>query len=354
MSWMLYGANGYTGRMVARIAARRGERPVLAGRTAAKIEPLATELGLPHRVVDLDDATALRQALDGVSVVAHCAGPFSATAAPMVSACLATGTHYLDITGEIDVFEAIYARDREARDAGVVLLPGAGFDVVPTDCLAASLARALPGATELDLAFTARMRVGPGTAKTALEGAALGGRARVAGSLRQVSIAHRSVTAEFPSGPRVVHAIPWGDLSSAYRSTGIGTITTYTALPGGGAAGSGYRLLAPVLRMPAVQRVGAALVDRVMGAASPPEGLAGGAEVWGQVCAPGGLRASGTITMPAPIPFTADSVVRIASRLAAGGTEPGAGAHTPATAFGPDFVRECDGVSMQLTSGDDG
>ena len=159
--WMLYGANGYTGRLIARVAAGRGERPVLAGRSAEKLEPLARELGLEHRVVGLDDQDLQCAALADVDAVVHAAGPFSLTSEPMVDACLATSTHYIDITGEIDVFERIFARDGEARRAGVVLLPGAGFDVVPTDGVAARLARELPEAVELELAFLAGWRPEP-------------------------------------------------------------------------------------------------------------------------------------------------------------------------------------------------
>ena len=150
MRWMVYGAYGYTGTLVAELAVRRGLRPVLAGRDAAKLRPLAERLGLEHRAFGLDEAA---RALADVDAVAHCAGPFSSTSGPMVDACLAAKTHYVDITGEIDVFEAVSRRDEDAKRAGVVLLPGAGFDVVPTDCLAALLHDALPTATHLDLAF---------------------------------------------------------------------------------------------------------------------------------------------------------------------------------------------------------
>ncbi|MGH3438017.1 MAG: saccharopine dehydrogenase family protein [Sciscionella sp.] len=343
MTWMLYGANGYTGRLIAQVAARRGEQPIMAGRTAGKIAPIANELGFDHRQVGLSDPAALRVALRDVDVVAHCAGPFSATAAPMMDACLATGTHYLDITGEIDVFEAVYARHHDALRAGVVLLPGAGFDVVPTDCVAATLAAEMPDATELHLAFHGTVKIGPGTAKTAIEGAGTGGRARVGGRLRSVPLAHRHVTAEFPSGPKVVHAIPWGDVSSAYRSTGIPDITTYTVLPGGRAIGKGSSWLAPVLRTPVVQRAGKALVQRLLTA--PASAEAGGrAQVWGQVRDASGARLSLTMTLPAAIPFTADSVLRAVNQLRAGGVE--AGAHTPSTAFGAGFAAECDGVAL--------
>lgn len=344
MSWMLYGANGYTGRLVATLARRRGERPLLAGRSPLRMATVSGDLGLDHVVVDLADSSGLRAALAGVPLVVNCAGPFIHTASAMVDACLDTGTHYLDITGEIDVFEAVYARDEDARQAGVIMLPGAGFDVVPTDCVAATLAQALPTAVELDLAFTLGGGVSPGTLKTAIDSAGSGGRVRVDGELRSVDIAHRRTVAEFPSGPRTVTAIPWGDISSAYRSTGIGTITTYTVVPGGDLIGQGHRLLAPALRMPAVRAVGSALVDLLLTGPSEQRQASHHAEVWGRVRDADGQTASMALTTPAPYSFTADSVVRAVTRLLAGGVS--AGAHTPSSAFGADFVRELDGVRV--------
>ena len=144
MVWMVYGANGYTGRMVVAEAVKRGLRPVLAGRNSAELQAIAAPHDLPVRVFGLDEAGSVRAALDGMKLVLHCAGPFSATAAPMLEGCLAAGAHYLDITGEIDVFAHCHAQEARARDAGIVVLPGSGFDVVPTDCMAAMLKRDLP------------------------------------------------------------------------------------------------------------------------------------------------------------------------------------------------------------------
>lgn len=344
MTWMVYGAYGYTGELVAKLAVARGELPVLAGRSAEKLAPLAQRLGCPQVVVALDDRKALRAALADVDVVAHCAGPFSHTSADMVDACLDTGTHYLDITGEIDVFEAVYARHDEAEQAGVVLLPGGGFDVVPTDCLAAMLAERLPGATELELAFTMGGGISGGTLKTAIEGAGAGGRARIDGELRTVPLAHRTVVAEFPSGPKRATAIPWGDVSSAFRSTGIPTVTTYTVLPGGDLIGRGQQYLTPLLAMPSVRKAGAALVDRLVRGPSEDRQAGRKAEVWGRVRHPDGHAVSAALTTPAAYLLTADAVVRGVARLAAGDVPPGA--HTPSSAFGSGFVAELDGVRM--------
>ncbi len=256
MSWLIYGANGYTGELAARLAVARGERPVLAGRSAQRIGPLAAELGLEQRVFGLDDPVAVRAGLAEVAVVAHCAGPFIATALQMAQACCDTGVHYLDITGEIDVFEQLRGLHNRAAGAGVVVLPGIGFDVVPTDCLAAMVAAALPGASALDLAFLPGSGPSAGTARTALAMLRRGGRARIHGVITPVPVGWKSVLAEFPSGRRKVSAVPWGDVSTAYYSTGIPTITTYTPTPPGGAA------TAAVLRFGPAAAVADALARR--------------------------------------------------------------------------------------------
>lgn len=336
MTWMLYGANGYTGELIAELAVRRGQRPLLAGRSAAKIAPLAERLGLEHRAFDLADAAA---AVQDVALVVHCAGPFSATSRPMVDACLSTRTHYVDITGEIDVFEAVGARDAEAKTAGVVLLPGAGFDVVPTDCVAAMLAEALPGATHLDLAFAAGGGTSPGTTKTSVEGSATGGRARVDGELRNVRIGHRRRSAAFRSGALDVGSIPWGDVSTAYRSTGIPNITTFTVVPG--LTGHLQALFAPLLRTPLVQGVGKALAQRLSGPDEEQRGRSR-SEVWGEASDAEGHTVSVALTGPNGYDLTADAVLRAVERLLTGDVP--AGAHTPSSAFGADFVRELDGV----------
>ena len=166
MNWMIYGANGYTGALVAREAVRRGHRPVLAGRSAPAVESLARELGLESRSFAVDAAGP--DALRGIGLVLHCAGPFSATALPMMTACAAARAHYLDITGEVAVFELAQANASLARSAGVVFCPGVGFDVVPTDCIALTLKEALPEATHLALGFDGRSTWSRGTARTCL------------------------------------------------------------------------------------------------------------------------------------------------------------------------------------------
>ena len=157
---LIYGATGYTGRLIAKAASDKGARPILAGRNLDKVKRVAEPLGLSARTFDLGDPARIDAAVKDVSVVLCAAGPFSATSRPVADACLRNRVHYLDITGEIDVFEALAARDAEAQARGVVLLPGVGFDVVPSDCLAAHLKRRLPDANDLrTLSFARRKHV---------------------------------------------------------------------------------------------------------------------------------------------------------------------------------------------------
>lgn len=187
-SWMIYGAYGYSGELIAREAVARGMTPILAGRNETKLRPLANELGLGFRVFDLADGKAALRELEDMTAVLNCAGPFSHTARPMLNACLDSQTHYFDITGEIEVFELAHdpATSTRARQAGILVCPGVGFDVVPTDCLAAQLKKALPEATQLTLAFQSRSKLSPGTAKTTVEGAAELCKVRVGGRIQDI------------------------------------------------------------------------------------------------------------------------------------------------------------------------
>ncbi|MGH8453177.1 MAG: saccharopine dehydrogenase family protein, partial [Nevskiales bacterium] len=215
MNWMIYGANGYTGELIAREAQRRGLKPVLAGRNADKVTALATELGFESRVFDIGTPEEIAAQLKGVELVLHCAGPFAATSTPMIAACLKVRAHYLDINGEIGVFEHAQSKNVEAQQAGVVICPGVGFDVIPLDCVAATLKQALPDATHLALGFDSNGRISPGTAKSTVEGVAQGGRVRRDGKIVRVPLAYRVRRIDFGGGEKLAMTFPSGDVSTA-------------------------------------------------------------------------------------------------------------------------------------------
>jgi short subunit dehydrogenase-like uncharacterized protein len=348
MNALLYGATGYTGRLVTRMAAGYGIAPILAGRNAAAVAALAGEHGLEHRPFALDDPDAVAAGLAGVSVVLHCAGPFIHTYRAMADACIAAGVHYLDITGEIDVFEGLARLDSRAREAGVMLLPGVGFDVVPTDCLAAMLAQRLPGATRLALAISGSGPLSHGTATTALENQHRGGMIRRHGSLRAVPAAWRTRTVDFGDGrPRTAVTIPWGDVSTAYHSTGIGDIEVYAAVP---------RRMVRVIR--ATRHFGwllrsgpvRALQKRLLRArpAGPDaeELERGESRVWGRVEDEAGGSATAALLGPNGYLLTAHAALLVLQRALGGTVTPGF--QTPSSAYGARLVLDVPGVSMVL------
>jgi short subunit dehydrogenase-like uncharacterized protein len=350
---LVYGANGYTGELIAREATSRGQRPALAGRRAAPVAALAGELGLAHRAFALDDPAALDAGLDGVRAVLNCAGPFTHTARPLAAACLRRRVHYLDITGEIDVFESLAAQDRAARDAGVTLLPGSGFDVVPSDCLAAHLKRRLPTATKLTLGFQGLGRVSQGTAATAVANLRRGGAVRRGGKLTRVPAAWKTRTIDFGRGPVRAMTIPWGDVATAYHSTGIPDIEVYIAAP------TGMRVFARLSRhfgwalgRPSVQ---AFLRKHLTGGARGPtaeQRARGRSYLWGEVSDPGSRRAVSRLETPEGYTLTVFAALAAAGRVLAGDAPPGF--QTPATAFGPDFVLTLPGVTRTDDIGPDG
>ncbi|HSI66619.1 MAG TPA: saccharopine dehydrogenase NADP-binding domain-containing protein [Planococcus sp. (in: firmicutes)] len=227
--WMIYGANGYTGELIAREAVRRGLDPVLSGRNVERFSALAEELGLEARPFSLDERAA--DNLADIYLVLHCAGPFQKTSSPMVSACLEAGAHYLDITGEIAVFEHTHAQHNRAKNAGVVLCSGVGFDVIPTDCAALKLKELMPDATHLALGFDSDSGVSPGTYKTMIEGLGSGSAVRSGGALIPVPLGSQQRKIDFGRGTRTATAIPWGDVSTAFYTTGIPNITVWIPMP---------------------------------------------------------------------------------------------------------------------------
>jgi len=343
--FMVYGAYGYTGRLVAEHAVARGLEPLLAGRNEASLAPLAKRLGLPYVAVDLSDAEGLQLALQNVDAVLHCAGPFSATSAPMLEACAATGTHYLDITGEIEVFEAVHARSLRWKEAGIVALPGVGFDVVPTDCMAALLHEALPEADTLELAFMGLGGMSAGTMKTAVEGLPHGSAIRKDGVITPVPSAHRTRTVFLKGKERHAIAIPWGDVSTAFHSTGIPNITAFMVGPASMARGMRVAYaIRPMFRAKWLQRLLKAWVGRTVKGPDKTTRTQGASYVWGRATSPDGRWAEGRLKVAEGYHVTALAGGEATLRVMDGQVAPGA--HTPSSAFGPRFVEGFEGSAV--------
>jgi short subunit dehydrogenase-like uncharacterized protein len=345
---MIYGAYGYSGRLILAQALGRGLRPILAGRNALAVRELAEAHQLEWRSFAVDEVGGLKAGLDGIHLMLNCAGPFSATAPSLIEGCLQLGAHYLDISGEIDVYACAHGQHEQARARSLLLCPGVGFDVVPTDCLAALLKRELPEATELELAFDAAGGPSPGTALTAVEALAKGGRIRRNGRLQRVALGWRTREIAFQHAKRLAVSIPWGDVYSAHVTTGIPNIVVYLALPPGQIARlRRLRWLRPLLGLAPVQWwLKRAVRKRVRG---PDDSVRGRSpsHIWGEVRSPDGRRASGLLITPNSYELTAESAVRICERVLRGDGVEG-GYCTPAQLMGADFVRSLDGVQVVI------
>ncbi|HEV2999839.1 MAG TPA: saccharopine dehydrogenase NADP-binding domain-containing protein [Solirubrobacteraceae bacterium] len=169
----VYGATGYTGRLVAAELRDRGVDAVLCGRSGGKLRRLAGELGVdwPVRAAAIDDPPALRKALAGADAVISCAGPFTFYGAPVIEAALDVGAHYVDTTGEQPYIRRVYEHlDAPARRAGCAVIPAVGFDYLPGDLTAALAARGYGALDELAIAYAVQgFGMSRGTLRSGLE-----------------------------------------------------------------------------------------------------------------------------------------------------------------------------------------
>ncbi|MBB5018364.1 short subunit dehydrogenase-like uncharacterized protein [Chitinivorax tropicus] len=345
--WMIYGANGYTGQLIARQAVQLGLKPILAGRQQGAIGELARQLGLECRIFGLDQPDLAEQ-LKGVSLLLNCAGPFSATCQPLISACLHQRCHYLDITGEIAAFEWAHSKHTAAHAAGIVLCPGVGFDVVPTDCLAAALKAALPDATTLALGFSSNSGISPGTAKTTIEGFALGAKIRENGQLKNVPFAYRRRAIDFGDGEKQALTILWGDIVTAYYSTGIPNIEVYVSMaPKMANHIKHLNWLKPLLGLGFVQRLLKAWVGRRIQGPSQQSREQSPTWVWGEARNAKGEIRTARIRTTNGYQLTVDSALYIVQKLLTDLTVPG-GYYTPSLLLGPGLVEALPG-SGKLT-----
>lgn len=347
MKFLLYGANGYTGELIARAAKKYGLTPILAGRSEEKIRPLAEELGYEFRIFDLTDQQALDGALRETPVVLHAAGPFIRTARPMLEGCLRTGVHYLDITGEIPVFELAHSLDGRARHAGILIMPGVGFDVVPTDCLALHLKNCLPDATHLKIAFaSAGGGLSHGTATTMAENLGNPSAVRREGVIVPVPMGHQTMWVPFPDRERFCMTIPWGDVSTAFYTTGIPNIETYT-----GISPSSYRFVRLqryfgwLLRTGLVRQMAKKRVDNAPAGPDADRRRTGRSLVWAEVRNAAGVQCQARLTGPEGYTLTVATSLLITQKVLSGKAP--VGFQTPAGAFGADLILEVEGVERQ-------
>jgi short subunit dehydrogenase-like uncharacterized protein len=343
MSFLIYGASGYTGKLIVELSVKKGLKPVLAGRTASKIKSLADKYGLEYLIFGLDKVEEIVQNIAKFPLVLNCAGPFSRTAKPIVEACLKTKTNYLDITGEIEVFEMIKSYDSQAKNNGIILLPGVGFDVVPTDCMAKYLSSKLPNATHLELAFTSiGGSISHGTVTTMVESLGNNGFTRENGVMISKPTGNKGKLIDFGSVKQFAMTIPWGDISTAYSTTGIPNIKTYA-----GASKAVYYVMKlqflfnPILRTKFVKNLLQKYVDDKITGPNEHHFEHGKSLIWGKATNAKGESVEGRIETLEGYRLTAEASVLITEKVLE--LKGISGYKTPAGLFGHELILEIEG-----------
>jgi short subunit dehydrogenase-like uncharacterized protein len=346
MSFLIYGASGYTGQLIVENAVSKGLKPVIAGRNESKIKPIAEHYGLEYVVFDLRDPKIIEARLEKFPLVLHCAGPFSKTAKPMVEACINTQTHYLDITGEIEVFELVRSYHKKALDKEIMLMPGVGFDVVPTDCVANHLKDKIMEPTHLQLAF---MNLGGGmshgTLMTVAENLGRPGAVREEGKIVLKPVGHKGKVIDFGLKKRFAFTIPWGDVSTAYHSTKIPNIEVYSVAPKKMFYFMKMQgLINPLLRTDYLKNKIKNYIDKNVSGPSKEQNEKGISLVWGKVSNAAGESVVARLQTPAGYALTADMAIHVAAKVLADNYTPGF--QTPAGAYGAGLILEVKGTKF--------
>ena len=337
---VVYGSYGYTGKLIVKLCKRKNLEVVLAGRNEEQLKLQSKETGYPYLVVDSQDADGIRKLLQPAALVIHCGGPFRYTAQTMADACVATQTHYTDITGEYLVFESLPKLDAAAKEKGIMIMPGTGFDVVPSDCLAVHLKNRLPSATHLQLAFTmSKGGLSRGTKKSMTEGLGDGGLIRQNGELTRINLGDKFLDIDFGSFKSKALCIPWGDISTAWRSTGIPNIEVYT--------GATEKMIKNArmtkyinwfLRLRWVKDIALKQIDKKPPGPSDEKRESGRSFLWGKVWDESGKECVSRLETLSGYTLTAVTAVLIAEKILKGNFK--SGYQTPAMMYGADLILE--------------
>lgn len=341
---IIYGSYGFTGELIVEESLSKNLSILLSGRNEEKLKSQSSETGYPYKAIDLNNHNALVELLKEGEVLINAAGPFINTAMQMIEACLDAKIHYLDINGDIKVFELIKEFDTKALEAGIMLMPGTGFDVVPTDCVAMQLKNKMQDATHLKIAFAnIRGGISHGTATTVASRLGEKAMKRVDGKLMPISLGKNGMWVDFGEKKLFTMSIPWGDISTAYASTEIPNIESYMSVKP-----IVYKLLIFqglinwLLRTQFIRRWVQNKIDSKPNGPNFEERKKSYSLVWAEVKNQKGETLSTRIRTPEAYNLTATASLLIAEKVLSGNFK--TGFQTPAKAYGENLVFEIEGV----------
>ncbi|MEW6701216.1 MAG: saccharopine dehydrogenase NADP-binding domain-containing protein, partial [Bacteroidota bacterium] len=335
---MVYGANGYSAQLIIDELIGRGIKPVLAGRNESLVKQLAEKYDYDYKVFDIEDDEKIIAALEGVHTVLNCAGPFKYTAKDLIDGCLSSKTNYIDITGEIPALHLAFRQNEAAKKSGIVILPGAGFDVIPTDCLAKHLSELMPDAVHLKLGFlNKRGKISRGTLLTTLESLAGVGIIRRNGVLLESDIGEFTIKVNTKNFLFRGVSIPWGDVYTSFYSTGIPNVEVYLGLPQLFVQFRALlRFVLKIFTIPTVKNFASNYIKKNFTGPTKMERDSTGTYVWGCVENAKGDMIEEVYQFMEGYNLTAIGASECAERVLKNSLHPGT--YTPSLAFGSGFM----------------
>jgi short subunit dehydrogenase-like uncharacterized protein len=348
MKTLFYGITGYTGELILEEAQRQHFQAIIAGRNEEKVKILAERFGLSYRVFDLDDAAVLDTQLSDIDLVLHCAGPFHFTATPMIEACLRNHCHYLDLSGRVEGFEEAFLLHDKAVLQQVMLMPGVGFDVVPSDCLVAYLHQQLPDATHLTLAIAMKNGgVSRGTALSTIENLPNGATIRKNGKIISVPLGQKTRFFKFGNWYESLCATaPWGDVSTAYHTARIPNIETYLATTEKGARMMRFtQNLKWLLKQSFVKNIAKKIIHNRPAGLNEKERLLSESYFYGEVTNEKGEQKSAILRVDDAYVNTAQVAVLIVKKIISGNYK--IGFQTPGGLYGSSLILEIEGSVLK-------
>lgn len=335
---MIYGANGYSAKLIIQKALSCDLKPVLAGRNLSEIKKVSETYNLPYKVFDLENESTVNENLKEIHTILNCAGPFKHTAKELIEGCLRNKVNYLDITGEMPVFYLAYSKDSEAQSAGITILPGAGFDIIPTDCLAKRLASLLPDAINLKLGFmNYGGKISRGTLLTSLDFVGGSGKIRRGGKVINSPIGEYKVQVDLPNFKMSGFSIPWGDVYTSFISTGIENSEVYL--------GTEYKILtnstmlnltAKLLGFEPVKKIVQRFISSRITGPTAQERDRAKTFIWGKVTNKKGESVEQVYRIMEGYNLTAKGAALCAKKVLEGESKPGS--FTPSNLFGNEFL----------------
>ena len=342
--WLIYGANGYTGRILVEQAAKQGHKPVIAGRSPEKIKPLAEQYDLPYSILDLHDINALSEKVADFKLISNFAGPFPLTARPIAEACLENGINYIDVSGDLNTIQYIFDLNEKARAKSIVMIPAAGFITYATECLAHYIAEQIDETKFIELGVYIIGGTSRGTAISTVDSIKDGCLIRKDHQLIPVKFGKDTKKIPFPDGRKPAWAVPLAELLTVHKALTIPDIKVFNVMPHFLHL---LRLIAPLIQKTMKIEVFKRIAKKI--AAKQPEGptreqnLNTKSYLWARAGDKIGNEKQAWLETPEAYYFTALLNIRFAEVILGSDLK---GSITPSEAFGKDLIFDFEKVKI--------